>query len=123
MKTMTVRYSDNAETRLALDRGQVASTKEARGLAVECLRGTLWITFEDGGRDHVLKPGERIPVIAGGRMVIEALLPSEFAFYRQALVAEPAPVRAHHNQGCSPECWRTFVSSVALPRANFDSAF
>ena len=121
MKSMNVRYSDNAETRLTLERGQVASTREARGLAVECVRGTLWITFEDGGRDHVLEPGERIPVKAGGRMVIEALKTSELVFYRQEQVSRSAPACA---ASCtSPECWRTFVSSVALPRANFDSAF
>ena len=121
MKSMNVSYSDNAQTRLTLERGQVASTREAHGLAVECVRGTLWITFEDGGRDHVLEPGERIPVKAGGRMVIEALTTSELVFYRQELVAEITPARV---ASCSsPECWRTFVGSVALPRANFDSAF
>ncbi len=130
MKTMTVRYStgdkEGAETRLTLERGQVASTKEARGLAIECVRGALWITFEGGGADHVLQPGERIPVRASGRMVIEAMAASELVFYRQETVAETAAVLVK-NSSCSscntPECWRTFVGGLALPRANFDSAF
>ena len=130
MKTMTVRYStsdkDGTETRLTLERGQVASTKEARGLAIECVRGKLWITFEHGGTDHVLEPGERIPVRGGGRMVIEAMAASELVFYRQEMVAESAPAQLKSTASAScntPECWRTFVTGVALPRANFDSAF
>ena len=123
MKTMTVRYSDNAETHLTLERGQVASTNEARGLAIECVRGSLWITFESGGRDHVLEPGERMPVNAGGRLVIEAIVPSELVFYRQApeAAATLRPARSH--PGCSPDGWRNFVNGLALPRTNFDSAF
>ena len=123
MKTMTVRYSDNAETHLTLEQGQVASTTEARGLAIECVHGSLWVTFENGGRDHVLEPGERMPVSAGGRMVIEAMAPSELVFYRQAptAIATSGPVRSHG--GCSPDCWRNFVNGMALPRTNFDSAF
>ena len=123
MKTMTVRYSDNAETRLNLERGQVASTTEARGLAIECLRGSLWITFEKGRGDHVLEPGKRMPVNAGGRLVIEAMVPSELVFYRQAPadIDTPRPARSHG--GCSPDGWRNFVNGLALPRTNFDSAF
>ncbi len=130
MKTMTVRYStgdkNGAKTRLTLDRGQVASTKEACGLAIECVRGKLWITFEHGGVDHVLEPGERIPVRGSGRMVIEAMAASELVFYRQEMVAETASVQTKNIVCAScntPECWRTFVGGFALPRANFDSAF
>lgn len=130
MKTMTVRYStgdkEGTETRLTLERGQVASTKEAHGLAIECVRGTLWITFEGGGADHVLEPGERLPVRPGGRMVIEAMAASELVFYRQEMVAETT-LEQVKNTLCSscntPECWRTFVGGLALPLANFDSAF
>ncbi|MEO8384113.1 MAG: DUF2917 domain-containing protein [Betaproteobacteria bacterium] len=123
MKTMSVRYSDNAETRLTLEQGQTASTTEAHGLAIECVRGSLWITFENSGRDHVLEPGARMQVNAGGRMVIEAIAPSELIFYRQVSAAIEAPRPAHSHAGCSPEGWRTFVNGMALPRTNFDSAF
>ena len=123
MKTMSVRYSENAETRLTLERGQVASTKEARGLAVECLRGTIWITFENGGVDHVLEPGERLAVKAGGRLVMEAMVPSELVFLRQESAAEPVARPLSRNAGYTPECWRTFVGGMALPLTNFDSAF
>ena len=123
MKTMTVRYSENAATHLTLERGQVASTRQARGLAVEVARGTVWITFENGGVDHVLEPGERLPVNAGGRMVMEAMAPSELVFYRQELAAEPVGRQVPHAATTSPECWRNFVGGLALPRANFDSAF
>lgn len=123
MKTMTVRYSDNAETHLTLEQGQVASTTEGRGMAIECVRGSLWITFENGGRDHVLEPGERMPVNVGGRMVIEAITPSELVFYRQVPVAIAAPCPTRSHGGCSPDGWRNFVNGLALPRTNFDSAF
>ena len=127
MKTINVRYSygekDGAQTHITLKSGQVASTTEARGLAIECQRGSLWITFEDGGADHVLEPGERIAVKGGGRMVIEAMAASELVFYRQEPAAEAAFSRARQEAACSPECWRTFVAGIALPRANFDSAF
>lgn len=127
MKTINVRYSygdkAGAQTHITLESGQVASTTEARGLAIECLRGSLWITFENGGVDHVLEPGERIAVKGGGRMVIEAMAASELVFYRQQAATEPALSLTRPEAACSPECWRTFVTGVALPRANFDSAF
>lgn len=123
MKTLSIRYSENAETHLTLARGQVASTSEARGLAMECARGTVWITFGSGGVDHVLAPGERLPVNIGGRMVIEAIEPSEVVFYRQAADVE-LPVHASARApGYPPECWRNYVTGVALPLTNFDSAF
>ena len=127
MKTINVRYSygdkDGAQTHITLESGQVASTTEARGLAIECVRGSLWITFEDGGADRVLEPGERIAVKGGGRMVIEALAASQLVFYRQQAATEPALSHKRPEAVCSPECGRTFVTGVALPRANFDSAF
>jgi Protein of unknown function (DUF2917) len=125
MKTMTIRYgdSDSAQTLLSLERGQVASTKEAIGQAVECVRGTVWITFENGGADHVLEPGERITIRNGGRMVIEAMASSELKFLRQAQATKPEVSRPAVARGCSPECWRTFVTGVKLPLANFDSGF
>ena len=123
MKTMTVRYSDSAETRLKLEQGQVASTTEAHGLAIECARGSLWITFANSGRDHVLEPGERLPINAGGRLVIEAMEPSELVFYRHVPEQIAAPQSVPTQVGCTPEGWRNFVNRLALPRTNFDSAF
>jgi hypothetical protein len=123
MKTMSVRYSDTAETRLTLERGQVASTRQARGLALECVRGTVWITFESGGGDHVLAPGERIPINGGGRMVIEAMESAAVVFSRQVSEVAPAVRASRHAPGYPPDCWRNYVTGLARPLTNFDSAF
>ena len=106
--------------RLSLDTNQTASTSEARGLALECVTGSLWITFENGRDDYLLGPGERLPVNAGGRLVLQALIPSEAVFVRPADAA--APVGSWRRAAWHPgESMRTFLTSLSGSRVNIDA--
>ena len=120
MKSMTVNLGNGTDIRLGLNTHQVASTTEARGLAMEVLHGSVWITFEGKRNDYVLNPGERLPINARGRMVIQGLVPSEVRFVRQP---EATPgIRAVRNFAQHPaDCWRNVVGSLSTGRLNIDS--
>ena len=83
MKSMTMNLGNGTDRRLALNTRQIASTTEARGLAIEVLRGSIWVTFEGDYHDYILNPGERLPIRRRGRMVIQGLAPSEVMFASQ----------------------------------------
>ena len=127
MNAMTLSLGESADIRLSLNIDQTASTKEALGMAIECLRGSLWITFERGGQDYVLNPGERLPISQPGRMVMQALAPSEVVFLRQpeskAVTASTISRASRNSLEYPAECWRNFVGSRAIGRINFDSPF
>jgi len=120
MRTMTMNLDDGADIRISLNANQTASTTEAYGLAMEVLRGSVWVTFERMRNDYVLKPGERLPVSTRGRLVMEALEQSEIRFVRYA---EPTPgIRAARQEESHPgECWRNFVGSLSTGRLNIDN--
>ena len=42
MKTMNFSVNDDHDVRLTLNARQVASTREAKGLSIECVRGSIW---------------------------------------------------------------------------------
>jgi len=126
MKTMAMDLNTDSRVHLALERQQTLSTRDAYGMALECLRGSLWITFEGGRDDYFLAPGERLLLRANGKIVVQALENSEFMFLPQApgtaVGAAPAnPVRA---LAChSAQCWRNFVSGLSAQRINLDTPF
>ena len=63
------------------------------------------VTLEDGGFDHVLNPGERLPVSTSRRVVIEALTPSEVAFFKPLpLVAKATQPRLSPTPYAA-DCW------------------
>ena len=105
MKPLNVSLNDDSQIRLSLNSRQVASTREAKGLSVECLRGSVWITLEDGGYDHVLNPGERLPINTARRVVIEALTPSEVAFVRPQPAPAKTALRAVSATPYAADCW------------------
>ena len=120
MKSMTMNLGDGTDIRVGLNTRQIASTREARGLAIEVVRGSVWITFEGEYTDYVLNPGERLPIRARGRMVIQGLMPSEVKFVRQPEVTPG--IRAARNPAPHPaDCWRNFVGSLSTGRLNIDS--
>lgn len=45
---------------------------DARGLAITCNSGVLWITIEGDNRDILLHPGEKLQVAQNGKVVVEA---------------------------------------------------
>jgi len=120
MKAMNFNLGDAPKIRLSLDTNQTASTREARGLALECVTGSLWITFENGRDDYVLGPGERLPITAGGRLVLQALAPSEVMFVRP--IEATAPAELSYRDAWHPgECLRTFLTSLSGSRVNIDA--
>lgn len=120
MKSMNFKLGEAPSIRLSLDTNQTASTREARGLALECVSGSLWITFENGREDYVLGPGERLAIDAGGRLVLQALAPSEAIFVRPVEVA--APERASQRRAWHPgECLRTILTGLSGSHLNIDA--
>ena len=120
MKSMNVNLGDGTDIRLSLNTNQTASTTEARGLAMEVVRGSVWITFEGQRDDYVLSPGERLPINTRGRMVIQGLSPSEIMFVRQPEVTPG--IRAARRVSSHPgDCWRNFVGNLSTGRLNIDS--
>ena len=88
--------------RLSLAPRQVFATSEAKGHALEALKGSVWVTLDDGGADHILKPGDRLSIGDSRRVVVEALTHSEIGFSRQApgqLLAGITPTRY------AEDCW------------------
>jgi hypothetical protein len=87
MTNTTINLSKGMQVKLTLAQGQVLASNRMDGLAIECTRGRVWVTFESEGFDHVLNPGERLALGMGGRVVIEALEPSEFAMFGKSTEA------------------------------------
>lgn len=123
MKSMNVRLGDGSDIRLALNARQTASTKEARGLALEVTRGSVWVTLAGDADDYVLNPGERLPINARDRVVIQGLVDSEVKFVRQSTPVSAAPdIRVARRHSYHPgDCWRNFVGRLSTGRLNIDS--
>lgn len=78
---MQIKLNPAGAVHMQLQTGQVISTPRLEGLAIEALRGTVWITFASEGVDHVLKPGERLQLGTAGKAVLEALEPVELSLF------------------------------------------
>ncbi len=91
---MQIKLNSAGPLHMQLHAGQVFSAPRLDGLTVEALRGSMWITFEAEGVDHVLKPGERLCLGNGGRVVLEALEPTELSVF-----APPAGRRSPERLG------------------------
>ncbi|WP_158501705.1 EamA family transporter [Vitiosangium sp. GDMCC 1.1324] len=50
------------------------------GLMLSCCEGSVWLTREGDGEDHVLKPGDALQVEGHGRVVVQALRPARLCF-------------------------------------------
>jgi hypothetical protein len=61
---------------IALKAGQVLTLDDAAGTRILSRSGTVWITEEDDGNDHIVGPGDALIVARGGRTVIQALQPA-----------------------------------------------
>jgi hypothetical protein len=58
---------------IALDRGQVVSLDDAAGSLISARNGTVWVTFENSGKDVIVAPGESVVISRDGRTVVQAL--------------------------------------------------
>ena len=50
------------------------------GHAIRCLSGTLWVTQEGDGRDHVLAAGDEFVIESTGVIVVQAFTPALVEF-------------------------------------------
>lgn len=123
MKTMAMDLNPGSRVRMALDRQQTLSTRDAHGMALECLSGSLWITFEGGNDDYFLQPGERLPLRTRGKIVIQAMESGEFVFIPPAVESAAAPAKAQSTTlaETSAQCWRNFISGFSAQRFNLDA--
>ena len=68
---MIVRSSSPRELRL--EKGQLLSLDNVRGLCLRCLYGKAWVTQAGDEKDYLLETGDPLAVDRRGRVVIEAL--------------------------------------------------
>ncbi|MDX2220238.1 MAG: DUF2917 domain-containing protein [Burkholderiales bacterium] len=116
---------------LQLAQGQLITAPRLQGLAVEALSGSLWITFEARGEDHVLRPGERIELGAGGKAVLEALEPTRLALTAPRIGgADSSVVRTAARRvlrklgtcfGDLPVCTRNWVQTQSAHRFSLET--
>lgn len=85
MKKMNLNVPESSELRLRLRDHQIFSIPDAAGMALECLAGGVWLTFDGDRADHFLQPGERFRVKSAGQAVIQALEDSEVALHTDAV--------------------------------------
>ena len=64
---------------LKLQRGQVLTLDDAQGTRIMARIGTVWVTEEGEGRDHVVGAGDTLVVARPGRTVVQALRPAWIA--------------------------------------------
>lgn len=61
---------------LCLQTGQVMSLDDAAGRRISAAMGTVWVTHEGEGEDHIVTTGDTLLVAKDGRTVVQALAPS-----------------------------------------------
>jgi hypothetical protein len=65
---------------LELNEGEAWSAgAPRRGLLVRCERGSVWVTVEGDGEDHILTAGETFASSTHGRVAVMALSPAIIA--------------------------------------------
>ena len=75
------RDSSESEPR-CLERGAVLAVQRPLNRAVECLRGTLWVTHDGDPKDVVLEAGQTYLPERDARMLVQALSAAEFRVTR-----------------------------------------
>jgi hypothetical protein len=130
MQTLSLSLEHGAGLRMLLAPHQLLSTRNAHGRALEILRGSVWVTFERDGYDHFLLPGERLPIPASGRALIEALEESDLRFMDGRPTEKKPPQHAEKLANTRPNlqvypasCWRNFVGGLSTQRMNIDAPF
>ena len=59
-----------------LGAGQVLTLDDAAGTRILSRSGTVWVTEENDGNDHIVGPGDAFVLARGGLTVIQALQPA-----------------------------------------------
>ena len=63
---------------ISLHHGQAHRIEAGKGLLVQCLSGTLWLTQDNDPRDIVLEPGEEATIERDGLSLVSALSEAQF---------------------------------------------
>jgi hypothetical protein len=63
---------------ISLRHGDTHRIEAGRGLRVQCLTGTLWLTQDHDLRDIVLEPGDGATIERDGLSVVTALRDAQF---------------------------------------------
>lgn len=63
---------------ISLHHGETHRIEAGRGLRVQCLTGTLWLTQDHDLRDIVLEPGAGATIERDGLSVVTALRDAQF---------------------------------------------
>ena len=58
---------------IALQPGQVVTLDDAKGVRIRATEGPVWVTYEAGGKDFIVGPGEVLTVARDGRTVVQAM--------------------------------------------------
>jgi hypothetical protein len=83
----------NTDLKLAtthLGRGAVQRIDDGRGILLQCLRGSLWLTQQDDRRDIVLRAGEEVVIERDGTSIVSALRDSDFVLLRDRQPRSPS---------------------------------
>src|SRR5258706_16482044 len=80
----TIRHTINdSGDSVLLKLGELVSIRVAPGQMVRCRSGSVWITVDNGGPDHVLDCGQPLPPPARGRLVVWGLMAQREGFFLQ----------------------------------------
>ena len=80
------------------------------GLMLSCREGTVWLTREGDGEDHVLKAGDALQVEGRGRVVVQALDPA-----RLCLAPTPRSESSRTREGLLMGALGVVAFSLTLP--------
>jgi hypothetical protein len=114
MSNHRIQSSARAETRIPLAIGELASLRVAPGQVVEGLRGSIWLTVDNGGRDHILNPGQRLQLAGGGCMVVEGLTASELRLAPSPARQQGAPIVDRKRPGWSDFSIDSMANALVL---------
>ena len=64
---------------ITLRHGEAHRIESGKGLLVQCLTGTVWLTQDKDPRDIVLEPGEEATIERDGLSLVSALSDARFA--------------------------------------------
>jgi hypothetical protein len=86
---------------LDLPHRAIFTVPDSDGIAIECERGSVWVTLDDDPRDIVLAAGERFTSTSHRRALVSALESSRIA------IAVPRPAMSLvAPQRSTPSRWR-----------------
>jgi hypothetical protein len=82
MNTMTMRFNQHSAKHdvgapITLRAHEFVAIKRAQGTCLQCISGSVWITFENDPLDMILKSGDRVCIKVPGNVVIEGLQRSQ----------------------------------------------